>query len=113
MPRCGGCASGSVLTRVATTVECAPLVAHIFVPLMTYSPPSSTARVWIACTSEPQLGSLIENPPWNSPVAMRGRKRWRCSSVPNFSIRKLTMKWVLMMPVIDIQPRAISSQTIA
>jgi len=101
------------LTSVATTVECSPLVAHILVPLITYSPLSRIARVWIACTSEPQFGSLIENPPWNSPVAIRGRKRWRCSSVPNFSMRKLTMKWVLMMPVIDIHPRAISSHTIA
>ena len=80
---------------------------------MTYSPLSRTARVWMACTSEPQLGSLIEKPPWNSPVAMRGRKRCFCSSVPKFSMRKLTMKWVLMIPVIDIQPRAISSHTIA
>src|SRR5580704_2045283 len=45
--------------------------------------------------------------------AIRGRKRCFCSSVPKLSMRKLTMKWVLMIPVIDIHPRAISSHTIA
>ena len=56
------------------------------------------------------MGSLIENAAWYSPVAILGRKRCFCSSVPNCWTRKATMKWVLITPVIDIQPRAISSQ---
>ena len=35
MPRCGGFASGSVLTSVATSPERRPLVTHIFWPLTT------------------------------------------------------------------------------
>ena len=52
-----------------------PLVSHIFWPLIVQSAPSPsrTALVLIAATSEPQPGSLIENAPRTSPVAIRGR----------------------------------------
>ena len=63
----------------------------------------------MAATSEPQPGSLIEKAPRTSPVAIRGRYFRFCSSVPCWSSRWATMKWVLMMPLTLIQPRAISS----
>ena len=69
MPRCGGIASGSVLTRVATTVECAPFVAHIFVPLMTYSPSSSTAP----CLDRLHIGAAVRLAHREAAVEFTGR----------------------------------------
>ncbi len=60
----------SVLTRVATTEEYAPLVSHIFWPLRRKSSPSAAARVRIAATSDPVPGSDMENAPRTSPVAI-------------------------------------------
>ena len=68
-----GSASASVRTRTATSVDEPPLVSHIFAPLSTHSSPSRTALLVMADTSDPQPGSLIENAPRTSPVAMRGR----------------------------------------
>ena len=65
----------------------------------------------IAETSEPRPGSDMEKAPRTSPTAIRGRKYSFCSSVPCWAIMWATMKWVLMMPDTDIQPRAISSTT--
>ena len=65
--------------------------------------------VLIALTSEPQPGSLIEKAPRTSPVAIFGRYFCFCSSVPCCSSIQATMKWVLMIPLTLIQPRAISS----
>ena len=96
---------------MATTPARAPLVSHIFWPLRTYSSPSLVARDLIALTSEPHSGSLIENAPRISPVAIFGRKYCFCSSVPCWLIRYATMKWVLITPDTDIQPRAICSTT--
>ena len=60
-----------------------PLVSHIFWPSMVYVPSSlRLARVRIAATSEPSSGSDIENAPRALPVAIRGRNRCFCSSVP-------------------------------
>ena len=70
------------------------MVSHIFWPVISYSvaclsrrgsaePVETTvALVVIALTSEPQPGSLIENAPRTSPVAIRGRYFCFCSSVP-------------------------------
>ena len=80
---------------------------------MTYSSPSRFALVLIAATSEPRSGSDIENEPRTSPVAIRGRKCFFCSSVPCREIMCATMKWVLITPDTLIQPRAISSTTSA
>ena len=60
----------------------APLVSHIFWPLITQSSPSLTALVLIAATSDPSPGSDIENAPRTSPVAILGRYFVFCSSVP-------------------------------
>jgi hypothetical protein len=86
-----------------------PLVSHIFWPFSTKSSPSRAARVRMAATSEPRPGSDMEKAPRTSPVAIRGRNQDFCSSVPCLAIMWATMKWVLMMPDTDIQPRAISS----
>ena len=101
------------MTSVATTPARAPLVSHIFWPLITYSSPSGVARDLMAATSEPHSGSLIENAPRISPVAIFGSSRCFCSSVPCWAIMYATMKWVLITPEIDIQPRAICSTTSA
>jgi hypothetical protein len=73
--------------------------------VITNSSPSGTARVRIAWTSEPACGSVIEYAKRSSPVAMRGRYRSRCSSVPCVSIIHAEMKCVLRTPESDIQPR--------
>ena len=63
-------------------------MTHIFWPLISYASPSTRlAEVLIACTSEPSSGSDRLNAARISPVAIRGRNFWRCSSVPNFISR--------------------------
>ena len=109
MFRCGASWPSSVLHSTATRLAVPPLVSHIFCPLSTNSSPSRTALVRMAATSEPRPGSDMENAPRTSPAAIRGRKQSFCSSVPCLAIMWATMKWVLMMPDTDIQPRAISS----
>jgi hypothetical protein len=114
MFRCGPSAPSSSRTRVATIPERAPLVSHIFWPLTT-NPPSgpAVALVVMAATSDPTSGSDIENAPFRSPAAIRGRSRVRCSGVPCRISRYATMKWVLMTPDTLIQPREICSTTSA
>ena len=51
----------------------APLVTHIFWPLMTSSSPSRRAVVRIARTSEPASGSVIMKQQRSSPAASFGR----------------------------------------
>ena len=89
----------------------APLVSHIFWPSSTYSSPSRTARLLMAATSEPQPGSLIENPPRSSPAAISGSRRSFCASVPWCMSMYATMKCVLITPDTLIQPRATCSTT--
>ncbi|CAB4735476.1 unannotated protein [freshwater metagenome] len=66
-------APSSVRTRTATSVDEPPFVSHIFWPVSDQPSPSRTALEVMAETSEPQPGSLIENAPRTSPVAIRGR----------------------------------------
>jgi hypothetical protein len=106
-------APSSVRTSTATRFAVPPLVSHIFWPSMTYPSPSRRALVRIAATSEPSSGSDIENAPRNSPVASCGSSVSRCSSVPCWVTRWVTMKCVLITPETLIQPRAISSTTSA
>ena len=73
---------GSVLTTTPTRPACRPFEMNVFEPLMTYSSPSRTARVRIACRSEPALGSVIAIAPTSSPVAMRDNQSRFCASVP-------------------------------
>ena len=111
MPRCRGCAPLSVTASSAKVLPSRPLVTNIFVPVMRYSSPRRTARVLIACTSEPAWGSVRQSPPRASPAAKRGRKWRRCSSVPCWSTISAAIVWLLITPASDIQPRQISSIT--
>ncbi len=112
MPVCAGSAPGSVLASTITMPERQPFVTHIFWPLRTYSSPSRTAVVRIACTSEPACGSVIENEERITPVASLGRKRSRCSSVPCRRIIVAAMNEPFTIPDSVTHPRE-SSITIS
>jgi hypothetical protein len=60
----------------------AAVVSHIFWPSRTNPPSAARARVLMAATSEPHSGSLIENAPRISPLAIFGSSRCCCSCVP-------------------------------
>ena len=102
MPRWRGMASGSVFTRTARTLPSTELVIHCLVPVTTYSSPSRTARVRIACRSVPQSGSVRAMPPRSSPRARRGRNASLSGSVPKRSIALHMMRCELKMPETDI-----------
>ena len=57
-----------------------PLVMNVFEPLMTYSSPSSTARVLMPCRSEPVPGSVMAMAVIISPLQNLGNQRAFCSS---------------------------------
>ena len=59
-----------------------PLVIHILEPLITQSPPSLRAWVFMLAGSEPPCGSVRPKQPITLPAAMSGSQRWRCSSLP-------------------------------
>jgi hypothetical protein len=111
MPRWRGCAWGSVTARSANVFPSRPLVTNIFVPLIRKVSPRATARVRMACTSEPAWGSVRQRPPRASPLAKRGSSRRRCASVPWCSTMSAAMVWLLTTPASDIQPRQSSSMT--
>jgi hypothetical protein len=67
--------------------------------------PSRTARVRIACTSDPACGSVMEKAQRRSPRAIGGSGSSRCSSVPKVLIMKEAMKCVLRTPDSEIHPR--------
>ncbi|MCY1371054.1 hypothetical protein D9M69_581820 [compost metagenome] len=57
----------------------------VLAPLMTYLSPRLSARVRIACRSEPVPGSVMAKEQITSPEAILGN-HWRfCSSVPSFN----------------------------
>ena len=112
MPVWRGDAPGSVTASSITSPARRPFVTHIFCPLITNSSPSRTARVRIACTSEPACGSVIENAERTSPRAICGSSSSFCSGVPNVLIMNEAMKCVLITPDSEIQPRE-SSLTIS
>jgi hypothetical protein len=69
-----------------------------------YSSPSGVALHRSDAASLPASGSDSENAARTSPVAIRGRRRAFCSSVPCRASSVTTMVWVLRMPASDIQP---------
>ena len=74
IPVCGGSALGIGLREQHDDPASASRSStHIFWPVITYSSPSRTALVRIACTSEPACGSVIENAARISPEASLGR----------------------------------------
>ena len=88
-------------------------VIHILDPLTVYRSPSRVAVVCMACRSEPPPGSVSAIVARSSPVAIRGRYRCFCSSVPNMTSNLATTVWPPIAPARLIQPRASSSVIIA
>ena len=83
--RCGG-PSGSVLPITISTRQClcSALDVHHLRPLMTYSSPSRSIRVWMLVASlEATAGSVIANAERISPASSGRSQRSLCSSVPN------------------------------
>ncbi|MNN48556.1 hypothetical protein D3C81_1630420 [compost metagenome] len=70
-----------VLTTATMMSQLVPLEMKVLAPLMTYSSPSSTARVFTACRSEPVFGSVIATAPMASPAAIFGSQASFCSWV--------------------------------
>ena len=89
------------------------MVIQVFDPLTTYASPSRRAVVRIACRSEPPPGSVSAIVARTSPVAIRGRYRSFCSSVPYASSSFATTVCPPIAPARLIQPRASSSVTAA
>ena len=58
------------------------LVMNCFAPLMTHSPLSRIARVWVLPASEPASGSVSPNAPSFSPLVSCGIHSCFCSSLP-------------------------------
>jgi hypothetical protein len=96
-----------------TTPARRPFVIHFLCPSRTYSSPSRTARTLIACTSDPAWGSVMENAPRSSPVAIRGSSRPCCSRVPKVRSIQAAMKCVFMTPDSEIHAREISATILA
>ena len=85
MPACF-LTSGSVRTSVKIQSPCWPSVVHVFCPLTIQSSPSRTAVVRRLARSEPASGSEKPCDHQMSRLAVFGRKRSFCSSVPNCAI---------------------------
>src|SRR5689334_12564951 len=63
--------------------------------------------------SVPAFDSVRQMPPRFSPLAIAGRKRLFCSSVPKRTSTSHITEWLPITPARPSQPRAISSNTIA
>ncbi len=59
-----------------------PFEIHVLQPSSTQSPPSRTARIVIAATSEPASGSDSANAAIAVPCATAGSQRAFCASLP-------------------------------
>ncbi|MNP19986.1 hypothetical protein D3C76_1125410 [compost metagenome] len=78
--------SWSVLATTATMSQIWPLVMKVLAPLMTYWSPCFTARVRMACRSEPVPGSVMATAQITSPEAIFGNHSCFCASVPSARI---------------------------
>ena len=85
------------------------LVIQFFVPLITHSSPSRTARVRMPPGSEPASGSDSANAGVHSPVAHLGSQRCFCSSVPNSRIGSVPSSWTISISALEAHTLAISS----
>ncbi|MNG11287.1 hypothetical protein D3C84_948160 [compost metagenome] len=74
-----------VLATTTTMSQLLPLEMKVLAPLMTYSSPSSTARVLTACRSEPVSGSVMATAPMAWPAAIFGSQACFCASLPKFT----------------------------
>ncbi len=88
-----------------------PWVIQALSPVITYSSPCRTALVRIAPASEPACDSDRQYAPRVAPPSISGRKRLRCSSVPNSAIPLQDSTCTLVLSAIVAQPRASSSST--
>eukprot|EP01139_Manchomonas_bermudensis_P025075 Amastigsp_a844223_12.p4 type:complete len:130 gc:universal Amastigsp_a844223_12:673-284(-) len=95
-----------------TSVAPAPEM-NAFSPFRTKSPPSATAVVRSAAASEPHDGSVRQYEPRAAIDASPGTSSLRCSSVPKVSTIHVTMLWIDKYAVVEGQPRASASNTIA
>src|SRR5262249_11300449 len=72
----------STVANSVITPACEPLEHQSLVPLRTYLSPIRTAVVRREAASEPAPGPEREYAARSPPVAIRGRSRRRCASVP-------------------------------
>src|SRR4051812_1155805 len=82
---------------------------QFFVPVMTHSSPSRTARVVMPAGSDPASGSDSANAGASSPVAQRGRKRSCSSGAPCSRIGSVPRSCNMRMSAVDAHAFAISS----
>ena len=76
----------SVRAHTMATSAMPPLVIHIFVSLISQSPPRRSAFVRILPGSLPASGSVRPKHPTTSPAAILGSHSCFWSSLPNFQI---------------------------
>ncbi len=82
---------------------------QFFVPLITHSSPSRSARVIMPPGSEPASGSDSANAGDHSPLAQRGRNRCLSSSEPKSWIGSVPSSWIIRISALEAQARATSS----
>jgi hypothetical protein len=80
----------STLAHTTREVAMGELVIHILVPVSTQPSPSRRARVFMLPGSLPLSGSVRPKQPTISPVAIWGRKRCFCSSLPYLASGHMT-----------------------
>src|SRR5712664_1568655 len=102
--------AGSIFANTFSTPATLPFVTQVFVPLNLYTSPSRIARACIPAASEPAAGSVRQNAPSVSPVAMRRKYFFFCASVPNSISGACTAEFVTPSAVdIAVNTRATSS----
>ena len=107
-------AVGLVTAITIATSAFLPEVINCLAPFKTYSSPSRTARVRIAPASEPTCGSVKQNAPSHSPLAMRFKNCSFCQSLPKRSIGPHPTELVTeIMVETEPSPAAISSSATA
>ncbi len=85
---------------------------QFFVPLMTHSSPSCTAKVRMDAGSEPASGSDSANAGEHSPEARRGSHACLSSSDPKSVSGSDPSSWIMRMSALEAQTLAISSTAI-
>src|SRR5207249_7073 len=103
-------AAGSVFANTRSTPAALPFVTQVFVPFNLYTFPSRIARACIPAASDPAAGSVRQNAPSVSPVAMRRKYFFFCAPLPNSISGACTAEFVTLIAVdIAVNTRATSS----
>ncbi len=108
-------APGSVTANTVTRSATDPWLMKRFVPVITYSSPSATARVRMAAASEPASASVRAKAMSLRPVARSGNQRARCSSSPASRRGSAPSSWTARMSPVVAQARlscSIARQTV-